>query len=1260
MYVLIIYTGTKIVNTENHLKEYYQETRFTGPDEEVWPPWPDKPKLFTNIALILHKNKGKSNKEVIAMARSRSKGEISTMPRSLKRSRLTSLRQNMRCPSAEMTTEYLAHNTINKNIADIFRPVNDAPSPRVILIDGAPGIGKTYLCKEIAYQWSQGQILMDKRFIFLLHSRDPKLQSLKQVKDLVALCCDFENEETLNLIDECIKETKGKFLTVLLDGYDELPEELQSDNLLSRMIRCEILSKCGIVITSRSFACGSLCSQADRRMEILGFTGNDRQEYIQKALENKPDDIARLKQYLESHPTVDSLCYIPLNMTILLHLFTENDLPQSRTELYEKFVNLTITLHIEKNEKMHRDLQWRNSFKGSVKQKLARLPYDALRKDIIVFSYEEVSRACPEVMQNSGTIHGFGLLQTTQHFTTNGKTMSFNFAHSSVQEYLAAYYIQSLPKDKQLDLLRDTFWNERYLNTWIIYVGLTQGRSFAFKHFLSGNQFSITSKLFKEFHIAQKILQVKINRLRLFQCFMEAKNETMCTTVSESMQNKQVDLSGETLLPNHVVTLGFFLTQSYILDWERLDLSNCNIQDVGCRILWKELASNTQSKVRIKVMNFSGNKLSALAEPAIANLVHSCETEELYLSDNLFGDEGAKALSSHISSDTSLKLLLMDGNKISADVAEEIEQEISSTTSLHIIGIACHQLYIRNEPADHICEVLKWCNTLCKFSMCNCPVDAENLEAILDQLVENANLHTLCLSHIGLDASMVKMFATKWSSLRYLSCLTIIEPRLYHIAADDLIDTISITSSAKVVIVSDIKIRARHSTYLEITKCLKLNPLIMILEIPKCLPKEEKFVDSLVTAIGAAPLMQEVDVSQNNLGPIGAQKIAKAIKEMPRLKSLIMRSNGIDDIAAKALADGLENKIGLETLNLCTNKILSRGAIAISKSIQENRTLKVLNLQNNGIELDAAPKLSCMLANKTNLSELNLSQNSLKTEGIIEIAKVLQKIGTLKVLNMSSNKIMINASGDIAEVIKSNTSLEVLNVSLNKLENLGCIKLCKALQKHHPNLRVFNISSIGVKSMVANEIARSLQDKQKLEVVNVSWNEFEGGLATIVASLKSTKLLKELTLRQSGTVNQKAVTKICQVINENSSLEVLDLGSTKLQNLGAYKIFRALKDNTTLKVLNVCRNNFDDYAVEQLSISLANNSVLSELSLHYNPLTDSAIKQFVLKILSSISNLKTIWVPQINDKRLKMEIDCEVEKVNKCRAEGKKLKFSSW
>ena len=68
-------------NTEIPLKEHYQSTQFTGADEEVWPLWSDKPKLFTSVALVHHKNKGKSKKEISAMARSKSKGDIYTMPK---------------------------------------------------------------------------------------------------------------------------------------------------------------------------------------------------------------------------------------------------------------------------------------------------------------------------------------------------------------------------------------------------------------------------------------------------------------------------------------------------------------------------------------------------------------------------------------------------------------------------------------------------------------------------------------------------------------------------------------------------------------------------------------------------------------------------------------------------------------------------------------------------------------------------------------------------------------------------------------------------------------------------------------------------------------------------------------------------------------------------------------------------------------------------------------------------------------------------
>ena len=47
--------------------------------------------------------------------------------------------------------------------------------PRSVLIEGAPGIGKTILSKEIAYKWAMGdeKILQDKKLVLLMFMRDP-------------------------------------------------------------------------------------------------------------------------------------------------------------------------------------------------------------------------------------------------------------------------------------------------------------------------------------------------------------------------------------------------------------------------------------------------------------------------------------------------------------------------------------------------------------------------------------------------------------------------------------------------------------------------------------------------------------------------------------------------------------------------------------------------------------------------------------------------------------------------------------------------------------------------------------------------------------------------------------------------------------------------------------------------------------------------------------------------------------------------------
>ena len=1244
-----------IHKAERYLKDHYTRTRFTiASRSEEWPP--NKPKCFSNVTLIHHKDKVKSKNEISAIATVKTTGSfnINTLSKKSSLTRSSSLRENMKHHSLEVAEEYLKQNILFKDVAHIFELAESISCN--ILIDGAPGIGKTYLCKEIAYQWSQGELLNDKKLLFLVFLREQRVHSLNTVKDLVRHSCQLEDDEAIGLIATYLHDTEGETLTLLLDGYDEISNNLSEDHLISRIINHSILSKAVVVITSRSIACGSLYDYADHRIEILGFTMKDRQKFISEALKDSPSEITRLKQYLGDHPAVCSLCYIPLYMTIFLYLLKQNDLPHSRTEFYKKFVELTIRYYMKKNEQSYKDLQ-------TIILSLARFSYDMLQKDQVIFSLAEVSKASPNIdFQIPGAIHGFGILQVTEHFSTTGpeKTYTLNFVHSSMQEYLAALYIESLPDNKQIELLKHTFWNEKYLNTWIMYVGLTKGKTAAFKSFLADKQFTLARRNSELVQISSKIVTDKLKRLYLLQCFMEAKNEEMCNKMGESLQNKQIDLSGETLLPNHMITLAFFLTHNrpYSVGWDKLDLSNCNMQDIGCFMLLRELNS-CEARTRIRVIDLSYNQLTVSSVGMLAELVQKCETEELDITGNQLEDKGAEYFSYCLKGNEKLKVLKMNNNNVTCNLADKIESEMRNTTSLQIIGITSCQLYVRKESGSHIIEVLQHYFNLTKFTMSYCLIAVEEMIAILKLLARNKNLNTLQLLHNNLgrmDVS-VNAYTVELSALRCLSSFTLLEPEMLNIAADELISAIKLNGDLKMIALSNPKLQAVKTSYLDIAHILQLNPFIVFLEIPECFPENEQSLDCLVAAIKTSSLLQKIDISKTKLSTHAIKQLANALENVVNLKSLIMKSNRIDENAAKALACSLKGKRGLEVLDLGMNRIGSTGAVEISQALKSNTVLRVLNLHNNNIESSAAREISSMITNKINLLEVDISQNSLKTEGIIKIANALQHVSSLKTLDLSSNKITPEAATHIGLALRNNSLLESLDVSHNSLQSSGCINLCKELRNNH-HLKSLNISHNKIKSEAASEIGRALKDKRALEVLNISVNNFGTKISMIIASLKSCKRLRNLTLNDSGIVNL-AVEKLYQIIHANPLLELLNVSLTKLQTAGAVTLFKALNNKSTLQILDVSHNEIDDTAVEQLVCSLQNSTMLRELKIQCNPLSSKASEYILSKMCENIKSLRNIRVPHISDGETKTIIVNRIERINVGREPDDQLKWFS-
>ena len=68
--------------------------------------------------------------------------------------------------------------------------------------------------------------------------------------------------------------------------------------------------------------------------------------------ENLQENAVELQMYLKKHEMIDTLCYIPLNMTIVLFLFEEKvemeHLPTTQTELTEQAVRMTVFHNLQK------------------------------------------------------------------------------------------------------------------------------------------------------------------------------------------------------------------------------------------------------------------------------------------------------------------------------------------------------------------------------------------------------------------------------------------------------------------------------------------------------------------------------------------------------------------------------------------------------------------------------------------------------------------------------------------------------------------------------------------------------------------------------------------------------------------------------------------------------------------------------------------------------------------------------------------------
>ena len=904
--------------------------------------------------------------------------------------------------------ESLFSSYVTKNIADLFI-MEDKSRPRTILVEGAPGIGKTGLTKEIAFRWANKDLLLDIKIVFVLHLRNPEVQKINNIEAFISYCSErwhVSNEQARRAVEQLTdsEDCTGLFL---IDGFDEFPSKLQQRSFIRSLIDGEVFPQFVMFITSRPNASFAIKHGVDKIVEIVGFAEEEQEQYIIDSLKLHPGKESQLNEHLKKLPIIKSYCRIPLNLAVLVHLvLNDTSLPETLTQLNEKFILHIIYRHIKKHNVQQlspltklsdiEDPQHKNFICS-----LAKLAFNGVKENKLVFTLEEMKQACPQTDSVPDGINGFGLLQSVKHFASNGVGVatSVHFTHYIFQEYLAAFYVSALTDEEQYAMMISectgeqclsydqwnrisdrmiyweiSFWNSHFSFMWSMYVGITKGKSTALKRFV------------QEFEADRNVLHT----LLLFHYLMETNNSLSLSKVFVDktinlVNNDELDFTyfSDVIQPHHMHALVAFLHQNWE-HYESLLLINVMIPADSLNVLHNFFLFYPEKVMRLKYLWLENNRMFPSNGRMISTFIAMGHLEELRLIRNKVDTE---EIGSSLADNHTIKHLVLSAKLTHININPIIE---GLSKSKMLVGLDLSGNCIGSKGGEILAKFLNGNPTLKSLNL------ADNMIGLSEEGIEKIKLH---------DAGMM----------------------------DGRCDP-NIVTTIPDLSTSDYD----HTGTIALATALRDNNVLESLEL-SCNFIKHSGVEALAYMLQCNAAIQSLDFSDNELDMAGAEMIADAI-HINSYKSLVSL-----DISSCNIGDAGMCKLcitNLETLNASDNKLNTHACKEIAQMLKKSEVmLYCLELESNNInDLELTYLASAIKTNKS-LKCLYLRDNLIGDLGAAAISLALKKNTTLESLDLSMNYISDEGAYAIFVALSVNSTLKVLFVPLNPITMMVIYKI---------------------------------------------------------------------------------------------------------------------------------------------------------------------------------------------------------------------------
>lgn len=392
---------------------------------------------------------------------------------------------------------------------------NPDKSPKLSLIQGRAGIGKTTFINYGGFAWSLGNLWGEFDWVFALRFRDLREHRFAQAYEQgqvwslsdwvyqIHFADKFDKAQFHSLWEWVIAPKLNDKVLFLLDGYDEAPTLHPCQQALTDLLN----NATAKMITSRPYGLSDL-PQDRRELEVVGFVDENVEKYVQlyfgQAQENKAKQIISA---LKSNASLWGSAHIPVTLNILCGVLEkEHDVNAMMTELETMaglYAQMELALFVHaycktpKDAAKHKDqlksldrmnkkaLLVDDVYRES-REYLSSLALAGFTHEKLIISPEELNRVLREahvpIIEISAKVNhllSLGLLKPVLgEGQTHSDPIGYEFLHLTFQEYYAGLALAQKilhakdENDHSLKTLHAIKFNPRYQIVFWFAAGL--------------------------------------------------------------------------------------------------------------------------------------------------------------------------------------------------------------------------------------------------------------------------------------------------------------------------------------------------------------------------------------------------------------------------------------------------------------------------------------------------------------------------------------------------------------------------------------------------------------------------------------------------------------------------------------------------------------------------------------------------------------------------------------------------------------------